>query len=82
MSPTVPVSQDSFMAFQRKVQDSQMLIISHLSTLTTQLGAIEVRSARLAAVASQPLPSAPPLLPYDGMTCHGLGPFRPFRRRF
>lgn len=30
--------------FQRQVQDSQTLIINHLSALTARLGAIEVRS--------------------------------------
>jgi hypothetical protein len=37
--------QDSFMVFQRQVQDSQTLIINHLSAMTARLGAIEVQLA-------------------------------------
>jgi hypothetical protein len=75
MSPTAPVSQDSFMAFQQQVQDSQTLIINHLPALTARLGVIEVQlaSASFESILHRCPTSSPPLRKITPMAFPAMG---------
>ncbi|WVZ76818.1 LOW QUALITY PROTEIN: hypothetical protein U9M48_024749 [Paspalum notatum var. saurae] len=62
-------SQDAFMAFQRQSQDFQRLVMQQLTALTSRMGAVEIQSMPVSAVAdpsssSHTFPPNPPEHPY------------------